>query len=95
MPDEPSGDLVGLSPYEVELCDARRALRVAGWATSEFRELLCLFYLCDSDSLDRAVFYLITTDILGPFNGELPLLGSRRELAILTWAIAYSPLCHR
>lgn len=36
VPDEPSGDLVGLSPYEVELCDARRALRVAGWATSEF-----------------------------------------------------------
>ena len=35
VPDEPSGDLVGLLPYEVELCDARRALRVAGWATSE------------------------------------------------------------
>ncbi|POY72763.1 hypothetical protein BMF94_4170 [Rhodotorula taiwanensis] len=45
--DEPSGDLVGLSPYETELCNARRALRVAGWST---------------------IFYLITTDILGPFN---------------------------
>lgn len=31
--DEPSGDLVGLSPYETELCNARRALRVAGWST--------------------------------------------------------------
>lgn len=28
-----SGDLVGLSEYEVELCNARRALRVAGWSS--------------------------------------------------------------
>ncbi|KAK4050041.1 hypothetical protein OIO90_005231 [Microbotryomycetes sp. JL221] len=40
-------DLDGLTDRERELITARRALRVAGWAS---------------------IFYLITTDILGPFN---------------------------
>ncbi|KAM0792676.1 hypothetical protein ACM66B_002456 [Microbotryomycetes sp. NB124-2] len=40
-------DLQGLTERERDLVNARRALRVAGWAS---------------------VFFLITTDILGPFN---------------------------
>lgn len=40
-------DLQGLTPRELELINARRMLRQAGWAT---------------------IFYLVTSDILGPFN---------------------------
>lgn len=46
---DPMGDwdTTGLTEYQIELNNARRMLRVAGWG---------------------AVFYLITTDILGPFS---------------------------
>ncbi|GAA5957433.1 hypothetical protein JCM8115_006988 [Rhodotorula mucilaginosa] len=76
VPDEPSGDLVGLSPYEVELCDARRALRVAGWAT---------------------IFYLITTDILGPFNAPYAIasmgLGPGIALYVIFGIVAFITGC--
>ncbi|TNY22244.1 hypothetical protein DMC30DRAFT_349246 [Rhodotorula diobovata] len=49
LSDDATADLEGLSEREQELCNARRMLRVAGWAT---------------------IFYLITTDILGPFNAR-------------------------
>ncbi|GAA5912023.1 hypothetical protein JCM8208_006461 [Rhodotorula glutinis] len=50
--DDATADLEGLSDRERELCDARRMLRVAGWAT---------------------IFFLITTDILGPFNAPFAI----------------------
>jgi len=47
-----SDDLRGMSEHDVELLNARRALRQAGWAT---------------------VFYLVTCDILGPFNAPFAI----------------------
>ncbi|KAJ7925099.1 hypothetical protein B0H13DRAFT_2574471 [Mycena leptocephala] len=47
-----SDDLRGMSAHDVELLNARRALRQAGWAT---------------------VFYLVTCDILGPFNAPFAI----------------------
>ncbi|KAF9358195.1 hypothetical protein BGX26_002262 [Mortierella sp. AD094] len=45
-------DSQNMSPHQVELSNARRALRQAGWA---------------------AIFFLITTDILGPFNAPIAI----------------------
>lgn len=59
-------------------------------------ELLCLFLgPRDVDPPDCAVFYLITTDILGPFNGALLPVCLSIQLPILTRTTAYSPLCYR
>ncbi|GAA6020779.1 hypothetical protein JCM8202_005443 [Rhodotorula sphaerocarpa] len=61
-----SGDLVGLSEYEVELCNARRALRVAGWSS---------------------IFYLITTDILGPFNAPYAIANMGMAPGVILYVV--------
>lgn len=43
--DDATADLEGLSERERELCDARRMLRVAGWATIFFLITTCVLLL--------------------------------------------------
>lgn len=86
LSDDATADLEGLSEREQELCNARRMLRVAGWAT--------IFYLItvrsplfaqwgikrthrcgktahvELNSLEADWDCLPQTDILGPFNAR-------------------------
>lgn len=78
--DDVAADLEGLSERDLELVTARRALRVAGWAT---------------------IFYLITCDILGPFNAPYAIasmgMGPGVALYVVFGIIAFitSVMLHR
>ncbi|CDR48491.1 RHTO0S18e01222g2_1 [Rhodotorula toruloides] len=64
--DDVAADLEGLSERELELVNARRALRVAGWAT---------------------IFYLITTDILGPFNAPYAIASMGMASGVVLYVV--------